>query len=54
MRSSRQYVLDQVGTKTRYNLLNTNVDIAAKDLQRLFRVYTTTINLENKHTGALL
>jgi type IV pilus assembly protein PilW len=54
MRSSNQYVLDQVSTKTRYNLLNTNVDIAAKDLRRLFRIYTTTINLENKRTGALL
>ncbi len=47
MRSSNQYVLDQVSTKTQYNLLKTNVDIATKDLRRLFRVYTTSINLEN-------
>lgn len=54
MRSSNKYVLDAPSTKTRYNLLKTNVDIASDDLQRLFRVYTTTINLENKNTGALL
>ncbi len=54
MRSSRQNVLDQPSTKTRYNLLKQNVDISSADLRRLFRVYTTTINLENKNNGALL
>lgn len=48
MRSSQQYVLDTVATKTRYNLLKTNIDIHARDSRRLFRVYTTTINLENR------
>ncbi len=54
MRSSRQNVLDQPSTKTRYNLLKQNVDISSTDLRRLFRVYTTTINLENQNNGALL
>ncbi len=54
MRSSNPNVLDQPSTKKRYNLLKTNINIANADLKRLFRVYTTTINLENKNTGALL
>ena len=48
MRSSKQYVLDQKSTKKRYNILNQWVDIADADLRRLFKVYTTTINLENR------
>jgi len=48
MRSSNQYVLDKPSTKTRYNLLKQNIDIHDRDKRRLFRVYTTTINLENR------
>ena len=48
MRSSKQYVLDKDATKTRYNLLKENIDIHDRDKRRLFRVYTTTINLENR------
>jgi len=48
MRSDNQYVLDKASTKTRYNVLNQNVNIAVADRRRLFRVYTTTINLENR------
>lgn len=54
MRSSNQNVLDAPSDKTQYNLLKTRVNIANKDLRRLFRVYTTTINLENVDKGALL
>ena len=48
LRSSKQYVLDEPSSKTRYNLLKTNINIANQDKRRLFRVYTTTINLENR------
>lgn len=54
LRSSQQYVLDQKSTKTQYSVLNSKVNIADSDLRRLFRVYTTTINLENLNKGALL
>lgn len=54
MRSSRQNVLDQASTKTSYNLLETPINIAAGDLRRLFKVYTTTINLENVSIGEIL
>lgn len=54
MRSSNQYVLDEKSTKTEYAVLNARVRIADSDLRRLFRVYTTTINLENLNKGALL
>lgn len=53
MRSSNKNVLDQVSTKTRYNILNQWVTIADDDLSRLFRVYTTTINLENRNGFAI-
>lgn len=48
MRSSNQFVLDKPSTKTRYNVLNQNVNIAVADRRRLFRTYVTTINLENR------
>ncbi len=54
IRSSNQLVLDQNSTKTQYSVLNARVRIANRDLRRLFRVYTTTINLENLNKGALL
>lgn len=54
MRSPSQLVLDVASTKNTYKLLGGNVDIATTDLRRLFRIYTNTINLENKNKGALL
>ncbi len=54
MRSAHQYLLDAPSTKNIYNLLKQPVNIADADLRRLFRIYTTTINLENVDTGALL
>lgn len=54
MRSSNQYVLDAPSTKLTYNILNYDANIDASDSRRLFRVYTTTINIENQNTGALL
>ena len=54
MRSSHQYVLGSDSSKTRYNILNQNVSIAQADRRRLFRVYTTTINIRNRQTDALL
>jgi len=54
MRSSNQFILDEPNTKKTYNVLNQNIKIANKDLQRLFRIYTTTINLENRQNNALL
>jgi len=54
MRSSNEFVLDKPSTKTRYNVLNRNINIAVRDRRRLFRVYTTTINLENRNVEALL
>lgn len=47
LRSSKKYVLDQASTKKEYKLLKTAVKIDEADLRRLFKVYTTTINLEN-------
>ncbi len=47
MRSSQDFILDEYSSKTFYSLLDTRVDIDSSDLKRLFRVYTTTINLEN-------
>lgn len=54
LRSSNQFVLDENSSKKEYAVLNTRVRIANRDLRRLFRVYTTTINLENMNKGALL
>ena len=54
MRSSQQYLLKAPSEKTQYNLLKTKITIAEQDLKRLFKVYTTTINLENVSNGALL
>ena len=47
MRSSQQYLLKTPSTKKEYYLLKRKVEISSSDLRRLFRVYTTTINLEN-------
>lgn len=53
LRSSKQNVLDQKSTKTEYELLRTTVKIDSADLRRLFKVYTTTINLENLNKGPI-
>lgn len=53
MRSSKR-ILDKDSDKTRYTLLDKAWNINTGDLKHLFRVYTTTINLENKNEGALL
>ena len=47
MRSSQQYLFKTASTKKEYNLLKRKVNIKESDLHRMFRVYTTTINLEN-------
>ncbi len=54
LRSSKKYVLDKPSDKKVYYLLKEKITIDDSDLRRLFRVYTTTINLENKNSGALL
>ena len=54
MRSSQQYLLKTPSAKTEYYLLKNKIVIAGQDLKRLFKVYTTTINLENVSNGALL
>jgi len=51
VRSSKD-VLKKASEKEWYILLDTRKQVT--DLHRLFRVYTTTVNLENKNEGALL
>jgi len=53
MRSSKN-ILTQASDKTTYNLLDEKITIKSEDLKHLFRVYSTTINLENRNKGALL
>ena len=48
MRSSNPRVLDTPSTKTNYYVLGKKVTIPSSDYRRLFRIYTTTINLENR------
>ena len=47
-------ILKEDSDKASYNLLDKKVTIPSGKLRRLFRVYTTTINLENRNKGALL
>ncbi len=47
-------VLSQPSTQTSYDLLDKKITIKNEDLRRLFRIYKTTINLENRNKGALL
>jgi len=47
MRSSHPNVLQTKSTKTHYTLLNEKVNIDSSELGRLFRVYTSTFNIEN-------
>jgi len=54
MRSSNQYVLDRESNKKTYYVLDKKINIANSDLKRLFRIYTTTVNLENQNEGELL
>lgn len=54
MQSSNQYVLDENSTKTTYSVLDEDITIDSADLKRLFRIYTTTINMENRNQGLLL
>ena len=49
---SSQNVLKEASTKDRYILFDRNVPVT--DLHRLFRTYTTTINLPNRNRGAVL
>ncbi len=48
MRSSKE-ILKEDSDKTSYVLLDESINIPSSDRRRLFRVYTTTINLENKN-----
>lgn len=51
---SSTLILKKPSEKVWYTLLDVRRKIATNDLRRLFRVYTTTINLENRNKGALL
>ena len=52
MRSSKE-ILKEDSDKTSYVLLDRSINIPSSDRRRLFRVYTTTINLENKNKDPL-
>lgn len=52
MRSSNEHLLKSDSDKEKYVLLDRKVKI--KDKRRLYRIYTTTINLPNRDKGALL
>jgi len=52
VRSSRKNLLKVASTKTRYLLLDRNVPV--NELHRLYRVYTTTINLPNRNRGNVI
>jgi len=52
IRSSREYLLKEDSDKEIYVLLDRKVKII--DKRRLYRIYTTTINLPNRDQGALL
>ena len=53
MQSKEQYVLDQAG-KDSYKLLDKKISIDANQRRRLYRIYTTTVNLENMNKAPLL
>ncbi len=52
MRSDSDSVLKKASTKTNYILLDRNVSVS--DMHRLYRAYTTTINLPNRNRGLVL
>ncbi len=54
VRSSAQYLLKTASTKKKYYPLKFGITIADNDLKRMFKVYTTTIYLENVRTGTVL
>jgi len=51
MRSSSKTVLKEASTKVKYVLLDRKIKIT--DKRRLYRIYTTTINLPNQNKSAL-
>jgi len=53
IRSSQKNILKTPSEKKWYTLLDVRRRVADGDLTRLFKVYTTTINLENKNKGPL-
>ena len=53
MRSEEQYVLDQAG-KASYKLLDRTINITPDQRRRLYRIYSTTVNLENMNKAPLL
>jgi len=53
MRSEEQYVLDQDG-KASYKLLDSTIPISSDQRRRLYRIYSTTVNLENMNKAPLL
>ena len=53
MRSEGQYVLDQAGQAS-YRLLDRTIPISSDQRRRLYRIYTTTVNLENMNKAPLL
>ena len=53
MRSEEQYVLDQAG-KASYKLLDRTIPIRSDQRRRLYRIYSTTVNLENMNKAPLL
>ncbi len=53
MRSEQQEVLDASGPAS-YKLLDETISISAAQRKRLYRIYTTTVNLENMNKAPLL
>ena len=54
VRSAAPNLLKTPSTKKKYYPLKAEITIADADLSRLFKVYTTTVYLENINKGALL
>ena len=53
MRSEGQYVLDQAGDAS-YKLLDRTINISSDQRRRLYRIYSTTVNIENMNKAPLL
>jgi type IV pilus assembly protein PilW len=54
VRSSQKNLLKKAAEKNKYILLDEQVVIDTAELRRLYRVYTTTINLPNRIRGATI
>jgi len=54
LRSEEKHVLAERSSKTRYKLLNRYIYIRGEERRRLYRVYTTTVNIENMNKAPLL